>query len=188
MADSETAICNMALMRLGQKPILSLTDGSNQALTCATFYEATRDSVLAAFPWGFAMARTSLAADGDAPSFEFDVAYSLPADVINVSEVDFDPDDYPWRVEGGKILTDAPAPIYITYTSRVTDTTKFDPLFVDALAEYLAADIAFPITRKDTLRRTHLAVAEAKLAIARSRDSQQGSQQEFEANDLIEVR
>ena len=43
---TEVSICSNALRRLGDDPITSLTDDSERARLCNSFYADTRDSVL----------------------------------------------------------------------------------------------------------------------------------------------
>lgn len=185
--NSAEDICNLALIRLGQSPITTLQDGTAAAKSCNILYGPTRDEVLKVYPWRFASTDKQLAASGASPVWKFDLKYELPADCLFVQETDFE-DTYDWQVKGGFLHTNATAPIYITYTKRVTDPTKFDPLFVTALVELLASKLAMPITRKSALEEKHYSIYEDKIDNLRSVDTQEGSQEELESDDLIDVR
>ena len=54
-------ICNKALDKLGQNPIISLTDGNKAANLCTRNWPLVRDQVLREHPWNFAMKRAILA-------------------------------------------------------------------------------------------------------------------------------
>lgn len=55
MPQSETSVCNMALVSAGARTqIASLDEASNAARTCKLFYENTRDELLAEAQWTFA--------------------------------------------------------------------------------------------------------------------------------------
>jgi hypothetical protein len=65
------------------------------------------------------------------------------------------PSSYPWIIEtlpsGTRVmcidyLATADDPLYINYIARITDATKYDPMFISALACRLAAEIAISIT------------------------------------------
>jgi hypothetical protein len=60
-ADTQLSICNKALARCGIKQFpTSLTDGSQEAIQCALFWDGTRQKILAGFPWKFAQRFTEL--------------------------------------------------------------------------------------------------------------------------------
>lgn len=56
MADSEVAICNLALLNIGDTGgfIATLDDPSNEAVVCKLIYAQTRDELLRAFKWPWA--------------------------------------------------------------------------------------------------------------------------------------
>ena len=66
---TEVSICSNALRRLGDDPITSLTDDTERARLCNSFYTDARDAVLRCHPWNFAITRTSLAQLSDTPAY-----------------------------------------------------------------------------------------------------------------------
>lgn len=85
---SEITICNLALSRLGERPIQSLSppDGSANADRCAQFYPAARDALLAMHPWSFALKRAPLAEmTNDATEWRF--CYAVPSDCLKIVAV-----------------------------------------------------------------------------------------------------
>jgi hypothetical protein len=71
--------------------------------------------------------------------------------VLKVNGHDEDEPDRSWEVEGAWILCDDEK-AKTTYIAQITDTTKFDPLFTQALIVLLASEIAGQITRGQDMR------------------------------------
>jgi hypothetical protein len=153
---SEIGICNLALSHFGQAANISSIsppEGSPDAEHCATFYPIARDALLEMWDWPFAKKRATLAqlAIGTSPWL---YRYALPADCIkprsiNVAgaAVNAETDGFIW--EGPELFSNAPAAI-LSYTFRLTDPTKFTPLFTQALSLLLASYIIGPITKDMT--------------------------------------
>ena len=166
---SEIDIANLALAHLGDDASVASIDppeGSSQAEHCARFYPIARDSMLESHDWNFTIRRKTLA-QLDVSSFNRQFAYQKPADAIRIIQVlpaasstENDGVEYELsNTEDGTelILTDL-EDATVRYTTRVSDTTKFSPLFVDALSWLLAAHLAGPVIKGD------MGIAEAKRA------------------------
>lgn len=185
---SEVDICNLALARLGDNATVASIDppeGSPQAEHCARFYPMARDSLLEMFPWRFATRREKLAIlTGETWSWSF--AYAEPMGllkilaVLPVVGVDSDTQQYESESDSngvGIILTNQ-VNASVRFISRVTDTTKYPPLFVDALAWLLASYLAGPVIKGDSgagigkvcLQSFMLAFSNAKLSDANQRN------------------
>lgn len=111
-------------------------------------FDPCRDALLRLHPWNFAVERAALPQLATAPAFGFDKAYALPDDHLRPVLLNDDRDRY--RIEAGGLLTDA-SKAELIYIARITDTTRFDPLFVQCLASYLAAKGAIRITNSQTM-------------------------------------
>ena len=48
-------LCSMALLKLGERPIQSLTDDSAAAQLARTLFDPVMDALIASHPWRFAM-------------------------------------------------------------------------------------------------------------------------------------
>lgn len=157
---SEVDICNLALARLGDNATVASIDppeGSAQAEHCAQFYPIARDSLLEMHAWKFATRRVTLAAL-TAPSWNWAFAYAepsgalkllavLPATAANDAETqDFEPES---DENGTAVVLTNQDDATLRYIARTTDTAKFSPLFVDALAWLLASYIAGPVLKGD---------------------------------------
>jgi hypothetical protein len=190
---SETDIANLALGLLEEALITSYADDTGAvARLCRLHYPITRDTLLRAHPWNFAIARASLAADSAPPSSGWLYQYTLPADCVRLlplqTEAQFN--GYPRRhvVEGGKVLTDHEAPLKILYISRATNTALFDPLFVDALAKGLAARLASFVTGKQSYAERLMQMAQEALRVARTADGMEGTMEDPAADDWALAR
>ena len=147
MAD-ETSIANLALAHLGQNQIMALSDDTAAARFCDTYYEQSRDEVLASHPWTFAMKRANLSALIAVPISEWEYQYQLPTDCIRVMQMngfDWWQSTSKWVVEGRLLLTDDTV-ASIRYIYRITDAAQFTPLFIEAVSVKLASRLAVPLT------------------------------------------
>lgn len=154
MATDNVQISNSALTILGGKKIVAMNDPSVEARECNANYDLARRAVLRDHPWNFAALRVDLTTpDVTAPVFGYTNRFPLPADFLRIHTIfdttgsRMDPETY--QVEGAWLLTDE-GEIWLKYVYNLTDTTKFDPLFDEALAAYLAMKIAFKITNSDS--------------------------------------
>jgi hypothetical protein len=171
---SETAICNLALTRLGHRLITDMTENTKAAELCRLHYPLCRDAVLRAHPWNFAIKRIALMSEVATIAFDFTYRFPLPPDCLKVMRTDLDDACEVYRVEGRAIVTNATA-VAIQYIARITDVTLYDAMFVDVLAARLAAEIAMPLTDTASLASSMMSVAEAKLRDARAMDAQEGT-------------
>lgn len=184
---SEVDICNLALARLGDNATVASIDppeGSAQAEHCARFYAIARDSLLEMHAWKFATRRVQLA-KLTVPSWDWSFAYAEPTGALKLLGVlsataSNDDETQPYEAEsdasGAAILTNQ-EDASLRFVARVTDTTKFSPLFVDALAWLLASYLAGPVLKGDAgaamskacLQSFLLAFSNAKVSDANQR-------------------
>jgi hypothetical protein len=176
---SVISICNLALARLGQgQTITSLTEDSQAAQFCSSFYEQARDEALVEYPWPFALRRVTLAVVETAPNDDWAFSYRRPTGCLTIRRVlsglsrnarplTFEPggDD-----SGGLIYTDYDAAA-MEYIARVENPGLYPPKFVHALAWRLAADLAGPLQRSPAFESTamqnyRMALSEARMHAA----------------------
>lgn len=152
MAASDTSICNLALGNLGAARIISLDEASPEAKACALLYAQTRDEVLRSHRWNFAISRAELSRLSTPPAFGWTWQYQLPVNCLRVLQVNgYGEEEVPdnWEIEGGRLLSDADT-VQVKFIARVTDSSLYDPLFVEALALKLAARLCVPLTGSDS--------------------------------------
>ena len=145
IAESPTRICNQALSKISAMRINDLdADSSPQAIACRTHYEPTRDALIRSYPWRFASARVTLSQDTVTPDFEWNYQYHLPNDFMlmkSIFENRFTSNNFQnYALEGNLLLTNE-SEMEIRYVKKVTDASKFDPLFVKLLALLLADEL-----------------------------------------------
>lgn len=174
MAISNVKICNMALSMLGiSSQILALTEDSENARKCNLFFEQTRDAILREHPWNFAINRATLAELASVPVYSWDHAYQLPTSpyCLKLLEVKENIEDgEPYEVVGRTIETNAES-CRIKYVSRETDPSKFDPMFVMALASRLAATLSLTITESNTTMAAMMEVYNGEIERAKEHNA-----------------
>lgn len=211
MSVSKVEICNFALQLVGDESILSLADATVPAQQCNLRYDSSRRAVLEKGYWNFALSRVSLAREATTPVFDFSYQFTLPSDclkvvgterelgthfgtdplfngykVVGFSEPFTGKDRY--KIEGRSLLYDQDA-CKILYLRDFEDTTKFAPLFVEALALYLASRIAYKITGSRTMERELLDEYDRYMKReALLSDSQQGTQERTTVSRLVSTR
>jgi hypothetical protein len=186
---SDVDISNLALAHIGSlaqvTTIVPPYDGAEEQ-QCGRFYPIARDQMLEVHPWTFAMRRAVLAAvSSDRPSWAY--AYQLPADCLKPRSVlanevcdDSVSDDYivETNAAGTKVLYTNRSEATLRYTRTLTDTTRFTPMFVAALARLLASMLAGPIIKGGEGMRVsqgQMQIYLVELATAKADDSNTGS-------------
>ncbi len=145
MALTETVLCNIALSDIGAGTITDFDDDNSlEGRRCRLYYEPERDALLRSFYWPFAADRKSLTKDtDDDPAFEYDNQFVLPTDFMYLRTIFADNETIDrtsrnrYAIEGQRLLSNNSV-VQIRYTKKVTDPTKFDPLFVQVLVKQLA--------------------------------------------------
>lgn len=196
---SVTDISNLALTRIGHSQISNLDENSKGADLCTLHYPICRDAVLRAHPWNFAIRRATLAQSATTPNHEFTYYHVLPSDCLKVIRTNWEADgltstaiySYPdsfniwdseYRIESvsgvGKCIATHESVVKIEYIAQITDTSLFDPLFVDLLAQRMAAELAPAFTDTQSMSKAMWDIYQAKLAEARTTDAQEGTPRE----------
>lgn len=119
-----------------------------------------------------------------APAFEFTYQYTLPTDYIRVAKIN--DSTAKWKVENGFLLADVTT-IKLLYVYKLTDTTKFDASFVEAMAARMAAEMAIPLNRGDAMAGMWQ-LYDRKIRECRGRDLQEESKYTQDTTVLTEVR
>ncbi len=176
---SETSICNQALSWLGASLILSIDDGTTNADLCKVNYDELRDTVLNEAFWTFATKRYKWTPTTDIPAFGYSKSFLIPSEVITIIEVRDDSvfangtSNLDWRREADRVVANVDV-IFAKCIYQVTDVSKFSPLFVQALATRLAAELAPRITESNTKTNLMWQMYDQKIEIAMATDGMQG--------------
>ena len=181
MAISVVKICNLALSRLGDDSISSLTEDSKPARSCNLIYDHTRDVVLADFPWNSAMRRARLAQLSDTPEFGYTHKYQLPTNpyclrvwYVSSDGLNDDSDRVDWVVEGRELLTEETT-VYISYTAQITDVAQYTPMLVEAIVCRLAANLCEPLVKSVALETKCVNMYEYAKDKAHLSDAEEGT-------------
>jgi len=144
---TDIQICNLALARLGDARITSLSDATAQAQYCSLFYDQTVAELQSDFDWQFCRKQVALSS-GTVPSTGFSFQYTLPTDflrALRLGTVAESENFGVWEIVGDKIHTNLSNPA-LDYIADITDETKFPALFVELLTIKLAGLLAMPLT------------------------------------------
>lgn len=183
---SKTEISNRALSKLGSQRVTNVeTENVKRARVINAMYDEVRDAVLQAYPWNFAIKRTSLSPDGDAPAYEYTYAYTIPSDFLGLIDIYENPD---YSFENGKILTNEGTVLYIRYIAQITSTGSYSPVFVEAFATRLAYEACEELTQSNTKKQVLLQQYERIIGEAYQADSKDNPINEFEDDDWVSVR
>lgn len=178
-------ICNLALARLGDRANVTSIDppeGSVQSDHCARFYPMARDTALAAHDWSFASTYGTLA-EIAVTNPEWLYTYALPSTAITVRKVGYTQDQlFGWTdgpyfelasLDTGALtlLSNVPDLGYCRFTRRVTDPTKFPPLFTEALVFLLASYLAGPVIKGKAGAQTSATMYQAYIGTIRQADT-----------------
>lgn len=149
---TETELVNSALRKVGAKRILDIGEEAASAGIASDILAQERDDLLRLHNWNFAVNRKKLARLAAAPVFEFEYAFSLPADfmrIVSVHNNDAGAGSVPYKTEsmasgGGYIaaIVSNADELWLRYIRRVDDpnlmTTTFRQVLILRLARVFA--------------------------------------------------
>jgi len=177
MALSQVQIVNLALTKLGQDRVVAITDDTEAARVMRSMWDMTLDTTLASFPWKFAIKRVELAALADAPlGTEWTLQYALPDECLRLVQVGEDwafysPTVQSFALEGGVILTNEAAPLFVRYVQRITNVGLWPPLFGRVMAMQLAADASEKLTTSNSKFEAAMVALEVAVKEARRQNA-----------------
>ena len=194
---SAVDICNLALSHLGDEATVSSInppEGSAQAEKCARYYPIARDALLERYQWTFAITRAVLAPMAVSVG-AWAYCYALPSDALRVLMVlapdegetslgqSFDTETLP---SGQRVLVTHQNEASARYVRRVTDTTRFSPLFADALSWWLAGYLAGPLLKGEAGRKAAKDLRVFALTMSGNAADADGSQSDVTAAHVPE--
>lgn len=161
----------MALRRLGEEPITSLTEESQAAGVMTDIYDILLDNELRQWSWPFACTTQELAAvSGETPP-DWGYVFQLPSNYLQIvkmidtntgttiTEWNFYNTEFwgaknvEWKIREGKLYINLSS-ITIEYVYRQTDTEKFDSAFALAFSRRLAMEAAPAITEREDMAQS----------------------------------
>ncbi|KJZ81495.1 Phage protein [Candidatus Liberibacter solanacearum] len=161
---TECELCNWALLKLGQRLIEELDEGSIKAEYCRLLLPPIHRGLLRSFAWSFATKSSLLSALASTGGGE--VRYGLPKKCLKVLKIDRD-----GTLEGDCIVvkTQSSSPLTIKYIEEVL-LEDCDPLYQEALSLKLASELCPVLISDDQLRSYLKGESDRVLAIATDLD------------------
>ena len=163
---SDIHICNLALDRIGQREIASISaPTSKEEVVCARHYSQTRRELLESFVFNFSKKLVTLTVNAEIPVFGFAAAYALPNDFLRLlalGDYTINEDVGPglFDISNGFIYTDSGetdeddnTTLNLAYISDATVVGKYNPLFIELFKLKLAQNISYKFTLKASLLR-----------------------------------
>ena len=148
-------LCSMALLKLGESPIQSLTDDSAASQLSRTLFDTVVDALMALHPWRFATQELKLVKNTDGN-------FLIPSDVLRDLKSD-------GRVIGDKIVSASDKINIIAITKTAPE--KFPSYFASLVATRLAMEFCIPLLGDQTVFRMLVALYESELQNAKFIDS-----------------
>ena len=165
-------LCSMALLKLGEKPIQSLTEDSVAAHLAQTLFNPTVDTLLSMFPWRFATKSLVLTKNSDGD-------FIIPSNVLRVLK-------WSGKIIGNKIEND-------TDTLEISAIVKTEPeyfpgYFATLVATKLAMEFCIPLIGDAGVFRMMSSVYESEYQSAKFIDSTSSNRPGIDDFSLINVR
>ena len=188
MALSDVGLCSRALIRLGAAPITSFDDGTAEAEIAGALFATTRDALLSAYGWSFALGQASLDRLEVAPVADYQYAFQLPADYLRALSAGGGGRGrgLNYRISRNVLHSNADT-VTLTYIFR-PEEEEFPPYFDAVLIARLSAEFCIPVTENTSRAETLYRMADVEFQRARQIDAQQDSPVQIEDFSLIRAR
>jgi hypothetical protein len=193
MAETDAlAICNEALVLLGEAPMDSFEGAGAANVAASRLYPQARNALLASHPWNFNRYTRDLVRLADAPSLAtgFTGAYQLPGEVFRIARafINTTPTDH-WSQEGLALLVNADAAQVVAIEFHaLVDETLFSPMFRQALVTRMAVDLALAVATKDEMAAFFTRRHMQDLAMARHANATQRPALHMNATKFQQLR
>lgn len=184
---TEAGVCNLALLRVGQRlQIQALTDNTPEARAARVAYLNAFGVVLEEHPWSFATRYKALALVADATRPGFDYVYACPSDMAVDRYIwsgvlrPANDQAIPYAIVDGD--TDFAGPVVATnledaelcYTANDINIARFPAKVADAIAWLMVPDLALGLAVKPGMAPTMLNFAMARIREAAAADFNRG--------------
>lgn len=183
------AICNLALGKIGQGAIVSLSDDSELSRKCSQFFHSSKEIVLSAREWSFATKQQRLSLlDKEVTGYTY--VYAIPSDALRlISLMDdgtFTITDYDLlTIDNQRIIANNSESCVLTYVSK--NHAPLPMYFANALSDYLAYILCNVLLGDTNKANTQYNLYLASLSEATRQDFQ-GKRKPFISNPIIDSR
>jgi hypothetical protein len=165
-------LCSMALLKLGEKPIQSLSEDSARAQLARTLFDPTVDTLLSLFPWRFATQHIVLTRNSDRD-------FVIPSNVLRILKCD-------GKIVGNKIINSADTTEIIVIV-RI-EPENFPGYFATLVATKLAREFCVPLIGDTNIFNMMTALYESEYQSAKFIDSTTSNQTNIDNFSLINSR
>ncbi len=165
-------LCSMALLKLGENPIQSLSDDTAAAKLGRTLIDFVIDTLLSSHPWRFACRTYNLTKDENGD-------FNIPSDVLRILKTN-------GRIMENRVVSDSDN-ITITAIVRIAPN-EFPSYFASLVATKLASEFCMPLISDTAVFRTLVALYETELQTAKFIDSTTSVNPAIENFSLIDSR
>lgn len=158
---SKIEIINRALLKLGEPPVASLNDAAF-GRSYDIIYNDVKDLLLSSYPWRFAVAMSELAKMEE--QYNGKNMYQLPPDCLLLLRVFGVGNVFPeevrnvsgrnYELANNCVVTVLKNGVSVEYVRVVDDDSTFPPLFREAIAAKVAAELAMRLKHSLTLKQT----------------------------------
>lgn len=167
-------LCSMALLKLGEAPIQSLTDDTPAAQISRTLFDTITDTLIASHVWRFATKSFDLTKNTDGK-------FLIPSDCLRVLKCDGD-------IHGQMVcLKENTDHTSVLGLVRVAPES-FPGYFSSLVATKLAMEFCIPLIGDQTMFRMLAALYETELQTAKFIDSTTSAQHPINDFSLISTR
>lgn len=165
-------LCSMALLKLGEKPLQSLSEDSASAQLARTLFNPTMDMLLSGFPWRFATQNITLHRNTDED-------FIIPSNVLRVIKNE-------GQITGNKIITASDSLNIIAIVH--VEPELFPSYFATLAATKLAVEFCIPLIGDANVFRMMTALYESEYQAAKFIDSTTSNQSNIDDFSLINSR
>lgn len=176
----------MALVKLGQEPISSLTQDTKNARLCYAVFAPCRNEVQESHEWYFCTKTVELASIVTEDTLgEFSYLHQLPADFLKPIFVEDEKTEYEIRDD---YLMSNYDPMIFKYLYENTNPQSWSYSFAQCLSWRIAAEIAYAVTKSNTVADQMMKGYEMSLKQARYNDAHKKGSATAILDDFIDVR
>lgn len=196
----KTEICNIALRRIGVRPVNDVDkDTATAAIELRAVWNLAVQSILRLNEWNFATKIIALAEITNETIIGWDHLYMYPTDCVMAWSIETESSirdssiSYEWEnllspdTNTLVIVTDQ-ANAYLRYTAMVTDPTKWDSNFVNALAWRLAYEVCQKLSADASLFQKCATMYTQAAAEAQTMDVKENNNPTDTSGPYVEVR
>ncbi len=174
MAYTKTSIISLAVMLLGHKPIISLTDADDMVISAEQAFDILLPSVLGTGNWRFSMKiqQLTLSTQVPPPQTNFSQIYLLPPGYLK--NIRIIPENYVYEIYSNSQIWcnwGTQSPVYMEY-AYLPDIASLPAVFVNYFIYEIACFLCLSTAQKPDYFATLTAQKNTQWAIAAATDSQ----------------